>query len=290
MKKQILLLTYFLFIVLWLQAQDIVIPKLTQRVTDLSGVLSSSEQNALESKLSAYEKEKGSQLAILILSTTGDETIEQFGIRVAEEWKIGREGVDDGIILLVAMEDRKMRFEIGYGLEGAVPDALAKRIITNVLTPEFRAGHFYKGIDNAMDVVISAISGEELPPAVSNTTSTSSSKGGGSRGILILVIIGVLILHTVLKSLVKGKVATIVTFVVVALVMWFLFNIVIAIIAAALATLFLSVPRGGGGGTGGYLGGGFYGGRGGYSGGGGFGGGFSGGGGGFGGGGASGSW
>ena len=291
MKKQILLLTYFLAIVLWAQAQQVDIPKIPQRVTDLSGVLSSSEMNALESKLAAYEKEKGSQLAVLILPTTGDETIEQYGIRVGDAWEIGRGEVDDGIILLIATNDRKMRFEVGYGLEGAMPDALAKRIITNVLTPEFRAGHFYKGIDSAMDVVISAISGEELPPAVTRSESTSSSRGG-SRGVLILVIIGVLILHTVLKHTLKGKAATIITFIVIAIVMAFLFNVIIAIISASLATLFLSIPRGGGGGTGGYYGGGgFYGGgRGGYSGGGGFGGGFSGGGGGFGGGGASGSW
>jgi uncharacterized protein len=292
-KKQILLLAYFLLLGLVPMAQEIPIPDLSQRVTDQSAILSSEELKALENKLAAYESAKGSQLAVLIIPTTGDETIEQYSIRVVEEWKLGRKGVDDAVLLLVAINDRKMRFEVGYGLEGALPDALAKRIITNVLIPEFRAGHFYKGIDGAMDVVISAISGEELPPAVAKTQSTSSRRGNGSsRGVLILVIIGVLVFHTLLRQKVQGKAAAIITFLVVAAVMWFIFNVVIAIISAALATLFLSVPRGGGGGTGGYYGGGFYGGGGGYSsgGGGGFGGGFSGGGGGFGGGGASGDW
>ena len=103
----------------------------------------------------------------------GDETIEQYAIRLAEAWKIGRDGVDDGVIMLFAMQDRKMRIEVGYGLEGALTDALSKRIITNVITPDFRSGHFYSGIDGGVDVVISAISGEELPPAVRQQTSSN---------------------------------------------------------------------------------------------------------------------
>lgn len=268
-------------------AQEVAIPELTRRVTDQVGTLSPSEQDILEQKLKAYEEARGSQVAVVIIPTTGDETIEQYAIRLAEAWGIGRGGVDDGVILLFAMTDRKMRIEVGYGLEGALTDALSKRIITNVITPEFRSGHFYKGIDSGVDVVLSAISGEELPPAVGSQPDSESS---GNQW-YVLIVLAAFILSAGLKAFLtkklgKGK-ATGIIGIVAFLLGWLFIGLIGGIFIAVIVSLFVGVPSGRGGRGGGMYWGGGYGG-GGFSGGG--GGGFSGGGGGFGGGGASGGW
>src|SRR4249920_408499 len=110
-------------------AGDVAVPPLKARVTDLTGTLSASETQALDSRLRDFERAKGSQIAVLMLPSTQPETIEQYSIRVAEAWKIGRARVDDGVILVVAKNDRALRIEVGRGLEGAIPDALAKRIV-----------------------------------------------------------------------------------------------------------------------------------------------------------------
>lgn len=144
-------------------AQTIPVPPLQARVTDQTGTLNGAERSALDSKLAALEREKGSQIAVLLLPTTGDDTIEQYGIRVADAWKLGREGVDDGIILLVAKNDRKLRIEVGYGLEGAVPDVIAKHIVADIITPYFRQGDYYTGISAGVDALIAAVKGEPLP-------------------------------------------------------------------------------------------------------------------------------
>ena len=114
-------------------AELVAIPALKSRVTDLTQTLSPAEQNQLEAKLANFEQQKGSQIAVLIVSTTQPEDIAQYSIRVAESWKIGREKQDDGILVLIAKNDRKMRIEVGYGLEGAIPDLIAKRIISEVM-------------------------------------------------------------------------------------------------------------------------------------------------------------
>src|SRR5688572_28329893 len=109
------------------------VPALTARVTDLTTTLSAQQRAALEERLAAFEARKGSQIAVLIVPTTAPETIEQYAIRVAEQWKVGRKGIDDGAILLVALKDRALRIEVGYGLEGVLPDAVAKRIVEEVI-------------------------------------------------------------------------------------------------------------------------------------------------------------
>jgi len=287
-----ILIPLFIFLSLGAWSQDVALPDLTRRVTDLTGTLTPAEQNSLEQKLLNYENTKGSQVVVVLIPTTGEETIEQYSIRLGEAWKIGRQGADDGVIMLFAMTDRKMRIEVGYGLEGALTDALSKRIITNIITPEFRSGHFYKGIDSGVDVVISAIMGEELPPAVKQRSTNSTSSKSWVLPVLVLGFIFTGILKTVLtKKLGKGK-ATGLSAVIVFILGWLLIGLAAGIFIAIIVAIFMSVPsnggRGGRGGGGMYWGGGF-GGGGGYSGGGGFGG-FSGGGGGFGGGGASGGW
>ena len=157
-----------LFAVLMLVSQIafaalIEIPAFTARVIDLTQTLSTSEQAAFEAKLKSFEEAKGSQIAVLIVPTTQPEAIEQYAIRVVDAWKVGREKVDDGLLLLIAKDDRKMRIEVGYGLEGAVPDLYAKRIIDEALTPSFKRGDFAGGIDAALSALIGLVEGEPLP-------------------------------------------------------------------------------------------------------------------------------
>src|SRR3979411_3004321 len=128
---------------------DVAVPPLTGRVVDQTGPLASGDIAALQQTLQNFEARKGSQVAVLIVPTTAPETIEQYSIRVAEAWKIGRRKVDDGALVVVAKDDRKLRIEVGYGLEGALNDATAKRIIDEVITPRFRSGDFSGGLSPA---------------------------------------------------------------------------------------------------------------------------------------------
>ncbi|WP_454650851.1 TPM domain-containing protein [Bradyrhizobium liaoningense] len=142
---------------------DVAVPQLTGRVVDQTGTLSSSDVATLSQKLQDFESRKGSQIAVLIVPTTQPETIEQFSIRVAEAWKIGRKKIDDGAILVVAKNDRHLRIEVGYGLEGALTDVTSRRIIDEVITPKFRTGDFAGGISDGVDRMIRAVDGEPLP-------------------------------------------------------------------------------------------------------------------------------
>ncbi|HQT00155.1 MAG: hypothetical protein B7Y26_12725 [Hydrogenophilales bacterium 16-64-46] len=140
------------------------VPALLHRVTDLSATLSGEQAAALENRLAAFEAKTGSQIAVLIVPTTQPEDIAQFGIRVADTWKVGRKKVDDGVILIVAKDDRALRIEVGYGLEGAIPDAVAKRVIAETIVPHFQAGDFAGGIDAGVAQLMKLIQGEALPP------------------------------------------------------------------------------------------------------------------------------
>ena len=139
------------------------IPKLSSRVTDLTGTLSAGQAQALESKLAAFETKKGSQIAVLIVPTTQPEDIAEFGIKVADLWRLGRKGVDDGLILLIAKNDHKFRIEVGYGLEGVIPDAVAKRITSEIIKPYFKNDDYFGGINAGIDQIIRLIDGEKLP-------------------------------------------------------------------------------------------------------------------------------
>lgn len=140
------------------------VPELTGRIVDTAGTLDEGQRAALEARLAAIEQRHGSQVAILVVPTTDPEPIEAYAIRVAEQWKLGRAGVDDGVLVVVAMQDRRMRIEVGYGLEGAIPDAIAKRIIAEQMAPRFQAGDFAGGLEAAIDSIGRAIAGEGLPP------------------------------------------------------------------------------------------------------------------------------
>ena len=143
---------------------QVAVPPLRARVTDLTSTLTREQQAGLEQRLAQFEANKGAQIGVLILPTTQPETIEEFAVRVQEQWKLGRKGIDDGVLLVVATEDRTLRIEVGYGLEGVIPDAIAKRIIEEDIVPQFRQGDFYSGISAGVSRVMSLIQGEPLPP------------------------------------------------------------------------------------------------------------------------------
>ncbi|HEY6923428.1 MAG TPA: TPM domain-containing protein [Steroidobacteraceae bacterium] len=158
------------------------VPALTGRVVDLTATLTPAQVQATAAMLESLEKAKGSQLAVLIVPTTQPETIEQYGIRVAEQWKLGRKGVDDGAILIVAKSDRTLRIEVGYGLEGVLNDATAKRIVSEIIVPRFRQGDFAGGIHDGVDRMVRVIEGEKLPQP-----GGSSGQGDTGMGTYALV-------------------------------------------------------------------------------------------------------
>lgn len=262
-----------------------VLPALTARVTDLTGILNGEQKGALEQKLAAFEARKGAQVVVLILPSTQPESIEQFGIRLLEAWKIGRKGVDDGVMLIVAKDDRKLRIEVGYGLEGALNDATAKRIIAEIITPRFKTGDFSGGVSAGVDAILQVVDGEALPaPKASGLADSGGmlSLGDIPEFVLFAVLLGIVLGGTVLRHLLGNLLGCTVAGGVSGALGWLLIGGLGGIIGGALAGIFLSVF-----GLDIVLSGLLSGGRGGGSGG---GGGFSGGGGSGGGGGASGSW
>ena len=271
----------------WAQAA---IPPLTGRVVDQTGTLTREQQAGLERTLQEFEARKGSQLAVLLVATTAPEPIEQYALRVGEQWKIGRKKVDDGAILVVAKDDRALRIEVGYGLEGVLNDATAKRIISEVIVPRFREGEFYVGINAGLDRMMRVIDGEPLPAPAKAQPGAQGESLQMLPVLLILALVGGSILRAVLGRFL-GAAAT---GGVVGFVAWTLAGaIAMAALAGALAFFFTLMGGGGGRRYGGFPGmyGGGLGRGGGWGGGGGFGGGgFRGGGGTFGGGGASGRW
>jgi len=253
------------------------------RVTDRTATLTEEQKSALEQTLRSFEARKGSQLAVLIVPSTAPETIEQYALRVAEQWKPGRKNVDDGALLVVAKDDRTLRIEVGYGLEGALTDAACKRIISEIIVPRFRRGDFHGGITAGVDRILRVIDGEPLPKPEERRT-------GGPEWFNLMFPIGIflaIIVGGALQIVLGRFFGALVTAGAVSVVGWMLAGAIsVALIAGVIAFLYtlLAGGMGGralrGGGLGGGLGGGFGGG----------GGGFGGGGGGFGGGGASGSW
>jgi uncharacterized protein len=143
---------------------QIALPSLEARVTDLTGTLTAAQQSALEEKLAAFERRKGSQIAVLILPTTAPEDIAQFGVRLLESWKLGRKGIDDGAALIVAKDDRAVRIEVQYGLEGVLTDVTSSRIINETIVPLFKQGDFAGGINAGVDQMLRVVDGETLPP------------------------------------------------------------------------------------------------------------------------------
>lgn len=279
----------------------IAVPKLTARVIDQTGSLTAPERDSLEAKLRAFEQAKGSQIAVLLVPSIGPEAIEEFAGRVTDEWKLGRAGVDDGVLLVVAKQERKMRIHTGRGTQGTLTDALSKRIIAEIVAPRFRTGDFAGGIDAGVDAIIKAIEGESLPlPEVKKSARKVDTMSSFSN-YLILGLFLIPIVAMVTRSMLGRGVGAVATSGIAGAAAWVIAgSILFGVVAALIAFLFTLFSGSGGGGLGGVTrgtrggwGGGWIptGGGGWSSGGGSFGGGgFSGGGGGFDGGGASGDW
>jgi uncharacterized protein len=261
----------FLFLVTAAWAQ-VAVPPLTARVTDLTGTLTREQQAGLERMLQEFEARKGTQIAVLMVPSSAPEAIEQYALRVGEQWKIGRKKVDDGAILVVAKDDRALRIEVGYGLEGALNDATASRIIREVIVPRFREGDFYGGINAGLDRMMRVIDGEPLPAPARGSPATD----GGVMQLLPVLLVAALVGGAILRAIFGRFLGAAATGGVVGFLAWALAGtLAVALLAAVLAFIFtlggsagrryyggfpgggVGFPRGGGwGGGGGFRGGG----------------------------------
>jgi uncharacterized protein len=285
----------------WQVSAEVAVPALSARVIDQTKTLTPEQLRMLDQKLREIEARKGSQVVILMVPTTKPEEIEQFAIRVADKWKIGRKKVDDGVLVLIAKNDRAVRIEAGYGLEGALTDALSKRIIDGAMIPRFKQQDFYGGISSGVDQIGRVIDGEILPTPAPNRQLVADQEGTLSSLSVLFVI--ALVLGSFLRKILGRAVGASATGVAVAIIGWFIAGALLTALLGGVIAFIVTLLSGSLGGlTSGYYGAGGSahsnagrsagrGGFGGGSSGGGFGGGgFSGGGGGFGGGGASGRW
>lgn len=263
------------------------VPALTGRVVDQAGVLSAEQQAALSQQLQAFEARKGSQVAVLIVERTAPETIEQFALRVAEQWKLGRRRVDDGAILVVARQERRLRIEVGYGLEGVLNDAVAKRIVDEVIVPRLRQGQWDEAIHAGVGAMLRVIDGEPLPAPA------AAADGESLFGFFPALLFAALVAAGLLRALFGRAKGALASAVLLGIGGWWLSGWLLAVAGAVVGAVLTLAggrmgtggwaghgPRGGYGPLGGYHGGGWGTGS----------GGFRGGGGGFGGGGASGRW
>uniref|UniRef100_Q07II9 TPM domain-containing protein n=1 Tax=Rhodopseudomonas palustris (strain BisA53) TaxID=316055 RepID=Q07II9_RHOP5 len=234
---------------------QVAVPPLTGRVVDQTATLTPEATARLSEKLKAFEAKKGSQIVVLLLPTTQPETIEQFSLRVAEAWKIGRKKIDDGAILLIAKNDRKLRIEVGYGLEGALNDVTAKRIIDEIITPKFKTGDFSGGVEDGVDRIIGVIDGEPLPvPKPQHEWQSTDSFDPGDLFNPVLII-SALALSGIMHALLGRLLGALATGALVGLIAWLMISSWFAgLIAGFLAFLFAlvtdTVNWSGGGGSG----------------------------------------
>ena len=263
------------------------VPALSGRVMDFTGTLDAPTRERLEAKLGAFEGERGSQVVVVVVATTAPEDIADYTQRLGDAWKIGRRDVGDGVLFVVALNDRRLRIAPAKTLEGALPDLLAKRIIDQFVTPAFREGQFGRGIEAGVDAILAAVKGEALPPPETGT----STRGGDWRDALVFLLFGIPMLAGFMRNAFGHRAGIALTGLAAGVLGWVLTSVLWVAIGAALLGLLLGVfgralplttrsGRGGWGPPGGGWGGGM-GGGGGFR---------SGGGGNFGGGGASGRW
>ena len=264
---------------------DTAVPRLTRHVTDLTGTLSAQQVDGLDAQLVALEKSKGAQLVVLMVGSTRPQDIDAYSLDVSMTNKVGRKGIDDGVLLLVAKDDHQVRIEVGAGLEGAIPDAACARIIREYIAPKFRSGDYYGGIADAVGALTQLIDGEPLPPPVQGAP--HEQRGLDFNSLLGIGLFAWLFLRGVLgrtHAFVRAPLGGLV----IGGLFWLMASVGMGIFGAIAGGVLMLLPAGAGrsiggggwGGFGGWGGGGFGGG----------GGGFSGGGGSFNGGGASGSW
>jgi uncharacterized protein len=221
------------------------LPALEARVTDLTGTLTAAQQSALEEKLAAFEARKGAQIAVLILPTTEPEDIAQFGVRLLESWKLGRTGIDDGAALIVAKQDRAVRIEVQYGLEGVLTDALSNRIVNDTIVPLFKEGDFAGGINAGVDQMLKVVDGEPLP----EPDRAWKSRGAGDSLPKFLVM--ALVFATFLRNLIGRAPAALLAGIGGAGVAWWLSAAMPIILLSGVGLFILVLVTGFGGGLGG---------------------------------------
>jgi uncharacterized protein len=294
-----LLLAAWLPLAAWAQDGVQPVPALTAHVMDSTGTLNAAQRDALEAKLAAFEKSRGAQVVMLLVPTTQPEDIAAYAQRVGDSWKIGRKGIGDGLLLVVAKNDRKVRIETTKALEGAIPDLAARQVIDTAITPHFKQGDFAGGLDAAADQLIALISGENLPAPKRSGSSGGNNDGFEWTDLAVFLFFAVPIGGRIAAAILGRKFGSLATGGVVGVLAWiFTSSLIVAGLAVLVGTVFALVASLGSLGSGrrssgGWTSGGFSSGGGGWSSGSSSsdGGGFSSGGGGdFGGGGASGDW
>lgn len=261
-----LLALFFFFLSQCAVAGFVEVPPLTARVTDLTHTLSTEQTQQLEAKLAQFEQEKGSQIAILMVPTTQPEDIAQFANRVAMQWQLGRKKEQDGVLVLVAQNDRRMRIEVDSGLQGAIPDVIAKRIISEIIAPHFRQGDYVVGLDQATSQIMALISGENLPAPEPKAQTASI------ESLLPVLLIGGFVLGGILRSIFGSFLGGTLNGGAIGFLAWALGGSLLTALIFGVVAFFIALISSAGGGSGmgrgGYYGGG--GGWGGSSGGGGF--------------------
>lgn len=222
----------------------VAVPPLSGRVVDQTGTLGADDVASLTQRLKDLETRKGSQIAVLIVPTTDGEALEPFSLRVAEAWKIGRKKVDDGALLIVAKNDRKLRIEVGYGLEGALTDVTTKRIIDEDITPKFKAGDFAGGISAGVDRMIRIVNGEKLPdPEPPHWQDSQSFNPDDLFNPLLLV--PAILLGGILRGLLGRLLGSTAAGLLTALIAWFLVSsVLVSVIAGAIAAFVVLISDG----------------------------------------------
>jgi len=229
---------------------QVAIPKFEALVVDLTGTLTAAQQSALDEKLTAFQARKGTQVAVLILPTTKPEEIAQFGVRLAEAWKVGRAKIDDGAILIVAKDDRELRIEVQYGLEGVLTDALSNRIINDTIVPLFKQGDFYGGVTAGIDQMLKVIDGEPLPEP-----DQAWKPGGGESAPLPFLLVAGFVALNFLRNFVGRAPLALIAGLGGGVVTWWLTSRIPLSAGVGAGLFFLMLMIGGRGGFGGFGGG-----------------------------------
>jgi uncharacterized protein len=237
---QVFLICSLIFIACIAAAQaQIKVPDLTGRVVDLTATLDANQQQILEQRLRTFEQKKGTQITVLIVPVIDTEPIEQYSMRVAEQWKLGRKKIDDGAILIIIKNERKLRIEVGYGLEGALNDAVSKRIIDEVIVPALKRGDFYGGISAGVDAMMRVVEGELLPePVVRDDWQVSGS------GLVPLIFFTALVIGGFMRALLGRVKGALVAGGLLGLAVWLLSGIVLLAILSAAMGLVMTLASG----------------------------------------------
>nr|WP_071335150.1 YgcG family protein [Burkholderia contaminans] len=245
------LVTFFALGATYAQA-DVQVPSLVARVTDETGTLTAEQKANLEQRLKDFEGQKGTQISVLVVSTTKPESIEQFSMRVVEQWKLGRKNVDDGVLMIVAKNDHTLRIEVGYGLEGVLTDATSNRIINDVIVPRFKADDFYGGISAGSNSIMRVVNGEPLP-----APRKGQHASGGAAPLLPVLFLLTVMAGGLLRALLGRLPGAVVTGGVIGVLAWILSDAMFVALAAGLMALVFTLLGSGMGAAGGrFIGGG----------------------------------